>query len=152
MGKSLIAPPGSFQSRQRGDLSGAIAALRTVAQIIEKNLTGRGPVRRVIIKTDSEYLVKGVTEWVFTWMQRGWIMCGNSRVKDWDLWEKLMDVLDHVKRVWAVEVAFWWVPPRWNKDARSLAGVGLRVPPDTHVVTSKELDVEMSVPNPWSYE
>ncbi|ROV86810.1 hypothetical protein VSDG_10164 [Cytospora chrysosperma] len=152
MGKSLVVPPGCFQSRQRGELTGAIAALRTVDRILSLKITGCGPVRRVIIKTDSEYLAKGATEWVFTWIQKGWIMSENSRVKDWDLWEKLMGVIDHIKRVWGVEVAFWWVPPRWNKDARSLAGMGLRVPPDTHVVTSKELDLELSSPGPWIYE
>ncbi|ROW03043.1 hypothetical protein VMCG_05709 [Cytospora schulzeri] len=141
MGKSLITPPGAFQSRQRGEITGATAALRTVTRILEKDLTGRGPMSRVIIKTDSEYLTKGATEWVFTWMQKGWIMRGDSRVKDWDLWEDLLDVIDHVKRVWGVEVAFWWVPPKWNKDARTLAGLGLRVPPDTSVASSKELAV-----------
>ncbi|KAK7742284.1 hypothetical protein SLS53_004427 [Cytospora paraplurivora] len=126
VGKSLIAPPETFQSRQRGELSAAISALRTVSRIFEQGLTGNGPLARVIIKTDSEYLAKGATEWVFTWSQNGWIMCENPRVKDWDLWEQLLNVLDYIKSVLGVEVAFWWVPARWNSDARSLAGVGLR--------------------------
>lgn len=58
MGKSLVAPPGAFQSRERGELSGVIAALRAVVRILERGLTCRGPVRRVIIKTDSEYVVR----------------------------------------------------------------------------------------------
>ncbi|KUI53558.1 Ribonuclease H [Cytospora mali] len=171
VGKSLITPPGAFQSRQRGDLSAAISALRTVVQILKKGLTRRGPISRVIIKTDSEYLIKGVTEWVYTWVQKGWIRRGNSRVKDWDLWEQLLDVLDHVKLIWGVEVAFWWVPPKWNRDAKSLAGLGLRVPPPTVSpttacdVTSKEVsrvskeskalkdvDVKMSPSRAWLHE
>lgn len=149
MGKSLVVPPGAFQSRQRGEISSAISALRTVVQILEKGLTCRGPVRRVIIKADSEYLVRGATDWVYTWMQKGWIMCENSRVKDWDLWEKLVDVLDHIKHVWGVEIAFWWVPPSWNKEARSLAGIGLRMPPE---FTSEEVNEERCPPAPWFYD
>lgn len=75
-------------------------------------------------------------------------MCGDSRVKDWDLWEKILGALDHIRHVWGVEVAFWWVVPHsWNKDARSMAGMGLRVPPDT---TVKEVNVEMGTPTPCS--
>lgn len=107
----------------------------------------------MIIKTDSEYLAKGATEWVFTWVQNGWLMCADPRVKDWDLWEQFLDVLDRTKSILGVEVAFWWVPARWNTDARSLAGAGLRLPPFYYVApreASKPLRamiMERSFPN-----
>ena len=41
-------------------------------------------------------------------MQR--IGCGESRIRDWDLWEAVLALLDIVKSNWEVEVLFWWVP------------------------------------------
>lgn len=38
------------------------------------------------------------------------IGCGESRIRDWDLWEALLALVDIVKRIWNVEVLFWWVP------------------------------------------
>lgn len=68
----LLAPPGTFLSLQRGDLTGAVVALKTVVRIVEKGLTPYGPLRRVIIKTDSEYVAKGSTERMMTWIRKGW--------------------------------------------------------------------------------
>lgn len=68
----LMALPGTFLSLQRGDLTGAIVALQTVVTILEKGLTAYGPLRRVIIKTDSEYVAKGSTERILTWLRKGW--------------------------------------------------------------------------------
>lgn len=67
----LVAPPGAFLSLQRGALTGAVVALKTVVGILEKGLT-QGPLRRVIIKTDSDYVAQGSTERMLTWVRRGW--------------------------------------------------------------------------------
>lgn len=67
----LVAPTGTFLSSQRGDLTGAVVALKTVVRILEKGLTSV-PLRRVIIKTDSEYVALGGTERMRTWLRRGW--------------------------------------------------------------------------------
>jgi ribonuclease HI len=44
---------------------------------------------RVDIHTDSEYLRKGVTEWLAAWKARGWRTAGRKPVKNRDLWERL---------------------------------------------------------------
>ncbi|KAK7709548.1 hypothetical protein SLS63_013183 [Diaporthe eres] len=123
---ALMAPPGAFLSLQRGDLTAAIVALKTVIHIAEKGLTPYGPLRRVIIKTDSE------------------IGCGESRIRDWDLWEALLALLEIVKRTWNVEVLFWWVPTNWNRDAKSLAGEGLKIPPPRVVQDRRGRRAEMT--------
>ncbi|POS78849.1 hypothetical protein DHEL01_v202749 [Diaporthe helianthi] len=126
---SLVAPPGMFLSMQRGALTGAVVALKTVLHMLEKGLTPYGPLRRVIIKTDSEYVALGCTERMGTWLRKGWIGCGDARIRDWDLWEAALALLDVLGQKWGVEVLFWWVPPEWNRDAKSLAAEGLKIPP-----------------------
>lgn len=70
---SLVAPPGTFLSLQRGALTGAIVALKTVVHMLEKGLLPFGPpLSRVVIKTDSEYVALGCTERMSIWLRRGW--------------------------------------------------------------------------------
>jgi len=44
---------------------------------------------RVIVHTDSQYVKLGVTEWLPTWIRRGWKTAGNKAVKNSDLWKRL---------------------------------------------------------------
>lgn len=43
----------------------------------------------VIIYTDSEYVRKGITEWIGGWKRRGWKTADNKPVKNADLWQQL---------------------------------------------------------------
>ena len=45
---------------------------------------------RVILTTDSQYLMKGITKWVDSWIRRGWLTTAKKPVKNKDLWEKLL--------------------------------------------------------------
>jgi len=44
---------------------------------------------RVELYTDSEYLRKGITEWLERWKSNGWRTAGKKPVKNADLWQKL---------------------------------------------------------------
>ncbi len=44
---------------------------------------------RVRIYTDSEYLRRGMSEWLAGWKRRGWRTAGKKPVKNRDLWERL---------------------------------------------------------------
>jgi ribonuclease HI len=44
---------------------------------------------RVVLHTDSQYVKLGVTEWLPTWIRRGWRTAGNKAVKNADLWQRL---------------------------------------------------------------
>lgn len=44
---------------------------------------------KVKVFTDSNYVVKGMTEWLPGWIQRGWKNSQNKTVINRDLWEKL---------------------------------------------------------------
>ncbi len=43
----------------------------------------------VMLTTDSEYLRKGITEWLENWKQRGWKTAAKKPVKNVDLWQRL---------------------------------------------------------------
>ena len=44
---------------------------------------------RVALWTDSEYLRKGITEWIHGWIKRGWKTAAKQPVKNADLWREL---------------------------------------------------------------
>jgi ribonuclease HI len=44
---------------------------------------------RVILHTDSQYVQKGITEWLHGWKARGWRTAAKEPVKNVDLWKKL---------------------------------------------------------------
>lgn len=48
----------------------------------------------VILHTDSEYVLKGITEWIHGWKRRGWKNAAKKPVLNRDLWE-MLDGLNH---------------------------------------------------------
>ena len=44
---------------------------------------------RARVYTDSEYVRRGITEWLTAWKSRGWRTAARKPVKNQDLWEKL---------------------------------------------------------------
>ena len=47
--------------------------------------------------TDSVYLIRGVTQWMFGWKKRGWKTAANDEVANQDLWLQMDKVLSHLK-------------------------------------------------------
>jgi ribonuclease HI len=81
-------------TNNRMALAGAIAALQLLA--------GKGKRLSALLVSDSEYLVKGMREWVPGWMARGWTRKGGT-IENLELWRLLMD---SARRH---EVQFTWV-------------------------------------------
>ena len=44
---------------------------------------------RVILHTDSQYVMKGITEWIRGWKVKGWKTAAKAPVKNADLWRQL---------------------------------------------------------------
>ncbi len=57
---------------------------------------------RVTVVTDSNYVVKGMTEWLPGWIRRGWRNARKEPVRNRELWELLRDLTSHheVRWVW----------------------------------------------------
>lgn len=41
------------------------------------------------VHTDSQYVQKGISEWIHNWKRRGWRTADNKPVKNVDLWQEL---------------------------------------------------------------
>lgn len=41
------------------------------------------------LTTDSEYVRKGITEWLPQWKKRGWRTASKQPIKNLDLWQRL---------------------------------------------------------------
>jgi ribonuclease HI len=52
----------------------------------------------VVVYLDSEYVRKGITEWINNWQRRGWKTADGKPVKNADLWQRL-DALRKLHRV-----------------------------------------------------
>ncbi len=80
-----------FEGRER-ELSGAEGLttnnrmeLTAVIQALEAL---KRPVKARVY-TDSEYVRRGITEWLAAWKARGWRTADRKPVKNQDLWERL---------------------------------------------------------------
>jgi len=57
----------------------------------------------VKLYTDSQYVQKGITEWIHGWIKRGWKTADKQPVKNADLWQRLYEAKSRHK------VDFIWV-------------------------------------------
>jgi ribonuclease HI len=44
---------------------------------------------KVVLHTDSQYVQKGISEWIHGWKKRGWKTAAKEPVKNADLWQAL---------------------------------------------------------------
>ena len=55
----------------------------------------------VMLHTDSEYLQKGISQWIAGWKRNGWKTAGKEPVKNKDLWMRLDDLTTIHQISWA---------------------------------------------------
>ena len=55
---------------------------------------------RVHLFTDSQYVHKGMTEWIASWKRRGWRTADRKPVKNEDLWKHLDELARNHKVEW----------------------------------------------------
>ncbi|NIP71918.1 MAG: ribonuclease HI [Gammaproteobacteria bacterium] len=65
-------------TNNRMELTAAIRALESLKRSC-----------RVVLTTDSQYVRKGITEWMANWKRRGWKTANRKPVKNADLWRRL---------------------------------------------------------------
>ena len=78
---------------------------------------------RIIVHTDSEYVRRGISEWMDNWKQRGWKTAPKKPVKNEDLWRQLDEAAQRHDIEWR------WVRGHdgnpGNERADALANLGL---------------------------
>ncbi|KAF7339424.1 putative rnase h domain protein [Mycena sanguinolenta] len=92
------------------------AELRAVIAALEYRVWWGEGWERVIIVTDSEYVVNGATDWMRKWAGREWVTSSRKPVQNRDLWERLSVNLGTYADG-GCEVSFWEVPRQWNQQA-----------------------------------
>ncbi len=68
----------ALTTNNRMEMMAVIEALRAL----------KGPVE-ARVHTDSQYVQKGITEWIHGWKRRGWKTAGKEAVKNEDLWREM---------------------------------------------------------------
>jgi ribonuclease HI len=70
---------------------------------------------RIVLHTDSQYVMKGITEWIGQWKARGWRTVAKAPVKNVDLWKRLDGIVgDH-------EIEWVWVKGHSGHDGNERA-------------------------------
>ena len=82
--------------------------------VIEALLSLKRPCK-VILHTDSQYVQKGITEWIRGWKARGWRTASKEPVKNVDLWKKLDEVVGQHEIEWV------WVKGHSGHDGNERA-------------------------------
>lgn len=103
-----------FTTNNRMELLAAIRALESLRRSC-----------KVHLHTDSQYLQKGISEWLDSWKARNWRTAGKKPVKNEDLW-KLLDQLTQQH-----EIEWCWVRGHSghtdNERADQLANQGVEM-------------------------
>jgi len=71
------------------EMTAAIVALKELSQPY-----------KVILTTDSQYLVKGMTQWIDGWIKKGWKTASRQSVKNKELWLELHQLSQKHKITW----------------------------------------------------
>lgn len=83
----------ALTTNNRMELTAVIRALESLKQPVEAR-----------VFTDSQYVRRGITEWLSAWKARGWRTADKKPVKNQDLWEQLEAVSARHRIEWR------WVP------------------------------------------
>ena len=80
-------------TKNRMELMGVITGLSALKEPCE-----------VLVTTDSKYVVDSITKgWVYSWQKKGWVKSDKKPALNFDLWKKLLPLLEIHK------VTFNWV-------------------------------------------
>jgi ribonuclease HI len=121
----VLGPDGSPRELSGGEADTTNNRMELRAAI--EGLRALGESTQIELYTDSEYLRRGVTEWLPRWRQSGWRTARKGAVKNVDLWTDLADELERHQVDWH------WVKghsgDRWNERADELAAAAIpRIP------------------------
>ena len=84
-------------TNNRMELTAVIKAL----EYISKPDSGM-KLEKIILHTDSEYIVKGITTWIHGWQANNWRTAAKKPVMNQDLWQKLLQEMEGKEIEWVV--------------------------------------------------
>lgn len=79
------------QTNNRAEIHAAVSAVETAK---------RKGIRNLVLHTDSQFLINGITKWIKKWKKNGWILGTGKPVINKDDFEKLDEELDGINVKW----------------------------------------------------
>lgn len=104
-GTIIVTPDGKVRELGGGErqttnnqmeLSAATAAIEFL-----ENVPGKA-----LIYTDSVYVIRGITQWIWGWMRRGWLTAEGKDVQNKEYWQALSSAVGRRKNRGALEWKF----------------------------------------------
>jgi ribonuclease HI len=80
-------------TNNRMELCAAVAALEMLCKLKVSPQT-------VVLFTDSQYVQKGMSEWIAGWKRNGWRNADKAPVKNQDLWQRLDELASRFNIRW----------------------------------------------------
>lgn len=99
----------------QGSASDTTVNAMELAAVIEALKALKQAGSTVQLFTDSNYVVRGVNEWLSDWIKRGWKNARGEQVANLDLWQQLQTLLEQHN------VTLTWIPRGQNVQADELA-------------------------------
>jgi len=99
-------------TNNRMELTAVIRAL----EALKRPVSGR-------VHTDSQYVLKGINEWIHGWKRNGWKTASRQPVKNADLWERLDALSRQHKLEWVWVKGHAGHPENERADALANRGI-----------------------------
>jgi ribonuclease HI len=103
---------GKIQTNNRAELMGVIEALKIL-----------NSTQKAIIYTDSQYVQKGLDQWIHNWKKKNWKTSTGKDVLNQDLW-KILDTEKNKKPLAQIKYVTAHVGIKGNEEADKLAVAG----------------------------
>ena len=121
-GWGAILVQGATQRELYGSAADTTNTRMELTAVIEALRALKRPVR-ARVHTDSQYVQKGISEWIHGWKRRGWKTADKSPVKNEDLWRALDDLARGHRVEWLWVKGHAGHPENERADALARQGV-----------------------------
>lgn len=114
-----VLSPADRQTNQVAELQACLRALKILDDVWLEHPAGNR-LSLVVIKSDSEYLVRGMTEWFPRWRDHCWVNPNGTPVVNRQYFEWINEYIQDWNNN-GVSIKFWHVPRSMNQMADALA-------------------------------
>jgi ribonuclease HI len=110
----FVVELGGFDAQTTNNRMEILAAIRGLETVSDHP-------SEVIIFTDSTYLIRGITQWIFGWMKRSWVSSEGKAVANVDLWKKLYELTRNKNIQWKYVRGHAGIPGNERADQIAVA-------------------------------
>ncbi|KAI4661332.1 uncharacterized protein J4E79_005145 [Alternaria viburni] len=109
------------QTSTRAEIEALVQALPMIDLITHLNWR----LYRIIIATDSSFLVKALSQWMKHWIERGGVGSNGRQVAHFKIMKWMYDWLNRWEDKGQGEIQLWHIPREMNREADALANKAL---------------------------